>query len=221
MKNIIIAGASGHAKMIMDIIHKNNNFNIVGLVDSFKEVGDEIYGHKIIGKTEDIENLRKQYDVFGIIIAVGDNTNRKDLKEKIDSISPEINFINAIHPSAILANDIVVPMGTIIMAGVIVNADTKIGEFCILNSKSSLGHDSVMEDFSSLASGATTGGNVHIGTCSAICLDASIIQNISIGKHTVIGASSLVVKSIGDYKRAFGVPINNIKERACDTKYLS
>ncbi len=76
---------------------------------------------------------------------------------------------------AILANDIKLPQGTVVMAGVIINADAKIGEFCILNTKSSLGHDSVMADFSSLASGATTVVNVIIGVCSAIGLKSSVI----------------------------------------------
>ena len=77
-----------------------------------------------------------------------------------------------------------------------------------------------MEDFSSLASSVTIGGNVKIGLCSAICLKAAIIQNISIGNHTVIGSGSLVLKSIGDCKQAYGSPINTIKDRKPDSKYL-
>tara|TARA_R110002124_G_scaffold82180_1_gene215811 strand:+ start:15266 stop:15613 length:348 start_codon:yes stop_codon:yes gene_type:complete len=115
----------------------------------------------------------------------------------------------------------VIPKGVVIMPNAVVNANAKVGEFCILNTKSSLGHDSTMADFSSLASGAIVSGNVKIGLCSAICLRASIIQNVTIGNHTVIGAVSLVLKSIGDCKQAFGIPINTIKDREPDSKYLT
>ncbi|BAO77619.1 acetyltransferase [Winogradskyella sp. PG-2] len=220
MKNILIYGASGHAKMIVDIIHKNNRYKIIGFLDSFKPNNEDIYGYKIIGNLDDLTALIKLHNIEGIIIAIGDNFTRQNAFNKISKIAPQIEFVAVIHPTAVLANDIIIPKGTVIMPNAVVNANAKIGEFCILNTKSSLGHDSKMANFSSLASGAIISGNVKIGVCSAICISASIIQNITIGDHTVIGAASLVLKSIGDYKLAFGVPINIIKERNADSKYL-
>ena len=106
------------------------------------------------------------------------------------------------------------------MSGAIVNADAKVGKFCILNTKSSLGHDSVLEDFASLASGVTIGGNVKIGHSSAICLSASIIPGVVIGKNTVIGTGAIVLKSVGDNLIAYGNPAKVIRERPSDGKYL-
>jgi sugar O-acyltransferase (sialic acid O-acetyltransferase NeuD family) len=220
MKNILIYGSSGHAKMIVDIIHKNDNYTIKGFVDSYKSMNQHIYGYKIIGDLKLLPKLIKKHNIHGIIIGVGDNNTRYCAYNNIKQIAPDLDFVSVVHPNAILANDIKLPQGTVVMAGVIINADAKIGEFCVLNTKSSLGHDSVMADFSSLASGATTGGNVKIGFCSAICLKASVIQNITIGDHTIIGAASLVLKSIGDLKQAFGVPINTIIDREPNSKYL-
>ena len=220
MKNILIYGASGHTKMIADIIHKNNNYAIAGFIDSYKSVDENIYGYKVIGNLEDIPKLIKKHNIQGIIIGIGDNYTRFTTYKNIKTVAPNLEFISAIHPSATIADDVKIPQGTVIMAHAVINADAKVGEFCILNTKSSLGHDSTMGDFSSLASGAMTSGNVKIGLCSAICIRASLIQNISIGKHTVIGAASLVLKSIGDFKLAYGVPIHTIKERKNDSKYL-
>ncbi|MUU76956.1 LbetaH domain-containing protein [Winogradskyella endarachnes] len=107
-----------------------------------------------------------------------------------------------------------------LIAGTIVNVHTKIGKLCILNTKSSLDHDSEMADFSSLAPSVNVSGNVKIGECSSICLGASIIQNLSIGCHTVVGAGSLVLKSIGNYKQAFGSPIDTVKSRKANAVYL-
>jgi len=221
MKNILIYGASGHGKMIVDIILKNNKYTIKGFIDSYKPLKEDIYGYKVIGSLNELAYLIKVHNIYGIVIGIGDNSIRQRAYHKIAEIAPTLKFVSVIHPSAVLANDIVIPKGVVIMPNAVVNANAKVGEFCILNTKSSLGHDSTLADFSSLASGAIVSGNVKIGLCSAICLRASIIQNVTIGNHTVIGAVSLVLKSIGDCKQAFGIPINTIKDREPDSKYLT
>lgn len=220
MKNILIYGASGHAKMIVDIVLKNNKYNVVGFVDSYKPINQDLYGYKIIGNLNDLPKLIKQHNIEGIAIGIGDNYTRKSAYHRIIKLAPNIEFVSIVHPSAVIANDVIIPKGAVIMPNAVINANAKIGEFSILNTKSSLGHDSIMADFSSLASGAIIGGGVGIGLCSAICLCASIIQNVTIGNHTVIGAASLVLKSIGDYKLAFGSPIHTIKDREANSKYL-
>jgi sugar O-acyltransferase (sialic acid O-acetyltransferase NeuD family) len=220
MKNILIYGASGHAKMIVDIVLKNNIYNVVGFVDSYKPINQDIYGYKIIGNLDDLPNLIKQHHIQGIVIGIGDNSTRQNAYQRISKIAPALEFVTIVHPTAVLANDIIIPKGTVIMPNVVINANAKIGEFCILNTKSSLGHDSTMADFSSLASGAIISGNVKIGFCSAICLSASIIQNVTIGDHTVIGAASLVLNSVGDFKIAFGSPIDTVNDREANSKYL-
>lgn len=220
MKNILIYGASGHARTILDIILKKEKYIVKGFIDSFKPLGEEIYGYQVIGNLETLPHLIKKHAIYGIIIAIGDNSTRIKAYETIKSINNKLKFISAIHPNAIIAKDVVIPQGTVVMAGVIINPNAKIGEFCILNTKACLEHDSTMADFSSLASAVTTGGNVSIGFASAICISATIIQNVCIGKHTVIGAASLVLNSIGDYKKAFGVPINTVTDRDSNSKYL-
>ena len=220
MKNILIYGASGHAKMIVDIIQKNNNYTIKGFIDSFKSINEVVYGHTIIGNLKLLPELIKELNIDGIIIALGENSTRKKIYHKIKNIASHLEFVSIIHPSAIIAAEVEIGEGTVIMANVVINASAKVGRFCILNTASTLGHDSMMSDFSSLASGVTVAGNVTIGVCSAICLNATIIQSLTIGDNTVIGASSLVLKSVGSNKTAFGSPIHTIKDRSSDSKYL-
>ncbi|MCT4629745.1 acetyltransferase [Winogradskyella sp.] len=219
MKNILIYGASGHAKMIVDIILKNNDYNLIGFIDSYKPINDKVYGHKVIGNLDSLSVLIKKFNISGIVIGIGDNELRHSTYKSIKKIAPHIEFVPIVHPSAILAEDILVPEGAVLMAGTIVNANAKLGKFCLLNTKASLGHDSIMSDFSSLSSGVTIAGNVKIGLCSSICLSASVSQGVTIGDHTIIGGASLVLKPVGDYKLAFGVPISTIKDRVLDLVY--
>jgi len=220
MDNIVIIGSSGHAKVVIDIVRKEGKFNIVGLLDKFRSVGDQTLGYPILGKEEDLPNLIRVHCLKGAIIAIGDNFTRSKVASRIKTISPELPFVRAIHPTASIANEVVIEEGTVVMAGVSINPCTSIGRFCILNTHSSLDHDSVLADFASLAPGATTGGNCQIGEYSAISIGAILIHGITIGAHSVVGAGSLVIKSIESFVVAYGAPAKVIRSRLPGDKYL-
>jgi FlaA1/EpsC-like NDP-sugar epimerase len=66
MKNILLIGASGHAKMIIDIVKMNGDWNIIGYIDSFKTKGSLVYGYKILGNVDDIISIRKKFDIHSL-----------------------------------------------------------------------------------------------------------------------------------------------------------
>jgi sugar O-acyltransferase (sialic acid O-acetyltransferase NeuD family) len=154
------------------------------------------------------------------LIAIGDNWKRHLVSEKVKSLLPQFQFVHVVHPSAQVARGVTIGDGSVLMAGAIVNSDSGVGRFCILNTRASLDHDSLMEDFSSLAPNAVTGGNVQIGTCSAVSLGASIIHGVKIGEHSVIGAGALVVDDIPHHSVAYGTPAKVMRKRVEGDKYL-
>ena len=219
-QNIVIVGSSGHARVIIDIIEKEGKYNIVGLLDAFKKIGDLAFGYKILGEEKHLPELIEKHQLTGCIIAIGDNWVRNVVKNKITEIHPSTNFINTIHPLATIARGVTVGMGTVVMAGAVINSNSQIGDFCIINTNASIDHDSIMDDFSSIAPGVTTGGNVSIGEYSAISLGANIIHGIKIGKHSVVGAGSTVLSNINGYVVAYGIPAKTIRKRKEGDKYL-
>jgi len=180
MDKIIIAGISGHSKVLIDIVEKEHKYEIVGLTDKSHSQDTKVLGYPVLGKDEDIPQIVKSYSIVGGLIGVGDNWLRYNISKKIRDIYPEFRFVKAIHPSAQIAKDVTIGDGTVIMAGAIVNPCSSISRFCILNTNSSLDHDSVMEDFSSLAPQATTGGNCRIGNYSAVSIGAVLSHGISL-----------------------------------------
>ncbi len=219
--NIVIIGASGHAKVIIDIIEKNNDYTIVGLIDSYKPTDYKLYDYKVLGKEKDIKKLKKIYNFNTGIIAIGDNWTRKQMHEKIIKSNPDFNFGKALHHKAVIGKNVSIGQGTVIMAGVIVNSDAKINDFCILNTKASLGHDAKMLNYSSLAPNSTIGGGVTIGICTAICLSSTVIQDLIIGHYCVVGTGSIVLKSIPDLCLYYGAPARFVRTIAKGEKYLS
>ena len=217
---IAVIGSSGHAQMAIDAIERQGKFEIAGLLDSLRSVGEEICGYRVLGNVEDLPEIAARQNIAGCFIAVGDNWIRYMIAEKIRAVIPGFRFVSAIHPSVQVARDVTIGEGSILMAGAVVDSASQVGDFCILNSRSSLSHESSMDKFSSLGPAATTGGNVHIGAFTAVCLGASVIHGMSVGKQTVIGAGALVVKDIPEYCVAFGVPARVIRKRKKGDRYL-
>lgn len=221
MKNtIVVIGASGHAKVVMDIIELEGKYRIAGLIDTYKPAGELLFGYEILGAEETLAKLVSSGEVDGGIITIGDNWVRHLMAEKIRSLLPDFNFIRTVHPSASVARGVTIGGGSVLMAGVVVNSESKVGEFCVLNSNASLDHDSVMEDFSSLAPNATTGGNVSIGAFSAVSMGANILHGLNIGKHSVVGAGAVVLDDVPEFCVAYGVPARVISKRHAGDKYL-
>ena len=220
-KKIVVIGASGHAKVIIDIIEREDKYEVLGLIDSYKEKGGKTFGYAILGTEKILPQLIEEEDLFGGFLAIGDNYIRKELFFKIKKIQPNFRYINAIHPHAVIGAKVKIGKGVVIMPGVIVNTQSKIDDFCILNTKSTLDHECRMREFSSLGPGTNVGGNVSIGECTAISLGAKVIENITIGKHAVIGAGALVIRNVGDFKIAFGVPAKEVRTREIGEGYLA
>lgn len=221
MRNVVIVGASGHGGMILDCLKKEEQYNVVGFVDTFKRKGSEHYGLKVLGNEYDLPRLTESLNLSGLIFAIGNNWTRKTVADKISEIVPRLEVISAIHPSAVIADGVKIGKGSVVMAGAIINAKAQMGDYCILNTKASLGHDGVMQDFSSIASGVCTGGNLDLGRFSAISLGANVIEHIKIGKHSVVGAGSLVVKNVGSFCVVYGSPAKMVRKRDIEDNYLS
>ena len=218
--NIVIIGSSGHSSVIIDIIEKESKYSIVGLIDSYKALGEETLGYPVIGKDKDLKDLEKIHRLDGGIIAIGDNWLRYKAHQNILRILPDFNFVTALHPNAQIGKNVTIGKGTVVMGGVVVNPNSKIGNDCILNTKCSLDHECSIGNYSSLAPGVTTGGNVKIGEFTAVSLGANVIHDVNIGNHTIIGAGSLVIKDIPDKSIYSGVPSKLIRKRAKGETYL-
>lgn len=181
-------GASGHAKVIMDIL-KANNESIDALFDDNEALSD-LMGYPV----------RRSSEVKGpLIISIGSNEIRKKIAEMLD-----VEFGTAIHPSAIVSPDAIIDKGTVVMQGAIIQSCAHIGKHCIVNTGVSVDHECIVEDYVHISPHATLCGNVHVGEGTWIGAGSVVIQGITIGKGCIIGAGSVVTKDIPDNVLAVG-----------------
>lgn len=217
---IVVFGASGHAKVVIDIIEKESKYRIVGIFDPKFEKGMTFLGYPILGSENDLPGVIQNFpEIFGVV-AIGDNWLRKKVVEKVQSVNCSLSFISCVHPSASIGKEVVVGKGTMVMPGVVINAGTTIGDFSILNSISSIDHDCNIGNYVSIAPGVIIGGNVLIGDSAIISLGAKVIHGRKIGKHALVGAGAVVLKDIEDYTVAYGIPAKKIRERKEGDQYL-
>jgi sugar O-acyltransferase (sialic acid O-acetyltransferase NeuD family) len=220
MSKIILIGSSGHAHVAIDVIESQGIFEITGLIDDFRPVGEESCGYPVLGKVVDIPEICARHGIDRGLVAVGDNFARSVIQKKIAEGRPQFHFVTAIHPSAIVSKRAELGAGVIVMPGAVINSGSIVGDSCIVNTHATLEHDSRMGEFSSLASGAVTGGNVQVGRFSAVGPGATLLNGAHIGEHTVIGAGTVVTGSIPAYRVAYGVPARIVRERMAGESYL-
>jgi len=212
MKNIVIFGASGHAKVIVDIIEKQGKYNIVGFINEFSSDNIVIHGYKVLGNEFSLKDIISSNKVYGGIIGIGDNFQRLNCRNKIIKLMPKFKFINCIHPHSIVGKEVTFGIGNVVMAGAIINSSTIIKDHCILNTNSSIDHDSLISDFVSIAPNVGIGGNVKIGNYSSIGIGANIFHNVTVGNNCIIGGGSLVCNNTIANSVYYGSPSKFIRE---------
>ncbi|MBI4874088.1 MAG: acetyltransferase [Acidobacteria bacterium] len=217
---VVVIGASGHARVVIDILRCQNRHEVVGLLDSFKPLETRCAGCAVLGTVQDLEGLVRHSRVDAGVVAIGDNWTRGRIVAELRAAVPEFPFVNAIHPSAQIARDAVLGPGTVVMAGAVVNPGCRVGEFCIVNTRASLDHDCEMDDYSSLGPGAVTGGCVQIGAYSAVAIGCVVVEEIRIGKHTVVGAGATVLGDLPEHVLAYGTPARTVRARGAGDPYL-
>jgi len=218
MEEIAIIGASGHAKVIFDIIKKQRKYKVIAFleVDS-KIVQDPMFLFDTPVLSQSFFNLKK---ISNIAIAIGDNATRSKVYENLKEKYPHLNYPALVHPSAQIGESVLVGSGCVLMANTAVNANTVIEDFCIINTSSSIDHDCLIHRFSSIAPGAILGGNVVIGEFAAIGLGVKIIHGITVGEDSIIGAGAVVIKNMNSQIVAYGTPAKEIQARNREDRWL-
>ncbi len=211
MKKIAIIGAGGFGReiieLLIDINKKEKTFTLIGFFEDNKKKGELINGYPILGQIDEINEISYKLD---IVVAVADPFMKKNIISNINN--PNINYPILVHPNALIGvNNVSIDKGTIICAGCIITCDIQIGKFVILNLCCTVGHDTIINDFSSFMPTVNISGDVIIENGVYVGTGAKIINQLTIGKNTIIGAGAVVSKSLPANCTAVGIPAKPIK----------
>lgn len=207
MKNkLLIIGASGHGKVVADIAIKMNKWKIISFLDDDKDIKTSM-GLEVIGKVSDYGKFIDEFEVF---VAIGNNEVRQKIIEKLEISGASIPILA--HPSAIIGLEVELNLGTVIMAGSIINCASRIGKGCIINTGVTVDHDSQIDDYVHLSPGVNIAGNVFIGKGTWLGIQSTVSNNLKITSGCIIGAGAVVIRDIDEAGTYVGVPVRGVKK---------
>lgn len=199
---LTIIGASGQGKVVADIAEKTGYDEIEFLDDdlTIKHCGKwPVTGPAL--KAADID-----HDLF---VAIGDAAIREELMHCFH----DRHFPVLVHPSAVVAENVVIGNGTVVMAGAVINPGASLGRGCIVNTCASVDHDCLLGDYSHVAVGAHLSGTVILGERNWIAVGASVVNNVTICDDVTVGAGAVVLHDIDEPGTYVGVPARRLLKK--------
>lgn len=195
-KEVIIIGASGHGKVIADIIEKSGD-KVVGFLD------DDLSKNGVIGPVSDCVKYKDKYFIIGI--------GNIEIRKRIAEEYPELSYYTAVHPTAVLSGDVKIAEGTTVMANAVINASAVVGKHSIINTASVVEHDNIIGDYVHISPGAILCGGIKVGDETHIGAGAVVRNNMKICKGVTVGCGACVVKDITECGTYVGVPAKKVR----------
>ena len=208
-KSILLLGGGGHCRSVIDVIEEEGSFNVAGIVDRQEKLGEKISGYEVIGSDDQLPELVREYG--RCLVTVG-QLKSASLKIKLYRLAEESDaeIPVLISPRAFVSKNAVIEKGTVVFHGAVVNSGAVIGQNCIVNSGAIVEHDAVIRDHVHIAPGAIVNGHCRIESGSLLGSGAVMVQQTSLGENVIIGAGSVVTKSISEPGVYAGVPAKKI-----------
>jgi sugar O-acyltransferase (sialic acid O-acetyltransferase NeuD family) len=202
---VIVLGAGGHARVLIDALQELGT-EIMGLTDPDKTLwGQTLMDVDILGPDEKIFDIHPERIL--LVNALGSTKSTRARQELFETWQQRsYSFATVVHPKAVLAKSVQLAEGVQILAGAVINPNTKIGANTIVNTGAIVEHDCIIGDHVHLAPGARVAGNVTIGKAAHIGIGSTIIQGLTLGENCLVAAGAVVVRSVPDKAVVMGVP---------------
>lgn len=190
-------GAGGHARACIDVVERQDSFQIAGLIGLPSEVGDAYMGYPVVATDDELMELADKY--YHALVTVGQiksAATRIGLYQK--AVNAGFDMPTITSPNAYVSHNATIGIGTIVMHGATINAGAVVGKNCIINSHALIEHDAKVEDHCHIATGALVNGGVRVGEGSFVGSGAAIKQGVVIGRNCIIGMGETVKENQAD-----------------------
>jgi acetyltransferase EpsM len=203
--DVVVVGAGGHAAVVADLLlsihEKHGGLRPVAFVDDDPRLaGGTLVGLPIRGAVASLENIAHD----AVVVAIGDNRARRHVFETLRRRGE--TFATVCPASAIIAREVHLGLGTVVVAGAVVNVAARIGHDVIVNTGSTVDHHAVIGDHAHVAPGAHLGGQVSVGEGALIGTGAVVLPGRCVGAWSIVGAQALVSHDVADGAVVTGIP---------------
>lgn len=203
MSGIIVYGAGGHAKVVIDAIEQRGACSMIIPADDNQGLRGLLFcGYPVLGDRTMLLALPEPRPEA--LAAIGDNASRMAVLIWLQSQG--FSIATVIHPAACLGRGVRIGVGAFLAAGVVVNVDAELGQGVIVNTGATVDHDCMIGDGVHIAPGCHLCGNVTVGARSLLGAGCVVVPGVHIGADVVVGAGSTVLSDIPDGSRVAGSP---------------
>ena len=208
---MIIFGAKGLAKEILEVcLEKEDRDNIVFYDDVSKDLPTKLYNEfRIIRTIDDVKNYFDDVDNRFVIGIGGPSLREFAFNKLIENGGVPITLIS--QHTNVGSFGVEIGEGTNVMLRSVITNDVKIGKGVLVNQLTSIGHDVTIGNFVEICPGVAISGKCVVGDLTFLGTNCSILPNINIGRHVVIGAGSVINRDVPDGSTVVGVPGKVIK----------
>jgi len=215
IKKIVILGAGGNARDIMDTIHDINShqgstFECVGFLDDDKTLwGRKFIGEEVLGPIEKANDFIDCFFVNGVYSVIEFFNNEEVIKKAKIPLS---KYITIIHPSSHISQTAKIDKGSVVLRNVTIMSDVIVGKHVNIHPGAVISHDTEIGDYSFIANTASIGGYVKIGNSCFIGANSSLRDRITIGNYSIIGIGSAVVEDVSGEGIYIGSPARFLRK---------
>jgi sugar O-acyltransferase (sialic acid O-acetyltransferase NeuD family) len=202
---LVIVGAGGHAREMLDVVRAMNastpTFDVLGFVDDGHpdtSLLDQL-GTPFLGPMSELEKLGAAY-----VIGVGMPEPRKRIDQQLSALGLEPAVL--VHPRASIGADVELGPGSVVCAHASITTHVRTGRHVHLNLGARVAHDSVVADYGTLLPNATVSGDVTLEEGVMLGTNSAVIQGLRVGAWTVVGAGAVVIRDLPAGVTAVGVP---------------
>lgn len=209
MKDIVIVGAGGLGREVLWLLQEINTaehcWNIIGFYDDSFGQGLMVEGFPILGKIEDLV-----FQTQNVVCAISDPKTKSNILHKLESSNNTFPCI--IHPNIRLHPSTVLGIGTIIFGNSYLSVNISVGKCALICYGCTIGHDAIIGDYCSVLPGANISGRVKLNTGVLVGTGSQIIQNLTVGSNSIIGAGAVVVTDVPEKVIYVGIPAKELKK---------
>ena len=206
---VVVLGASGHAKVVLEILEEMGNFEIIGCTAA-AAASHEILRYPVLGG-DDILPALFAGGTLHAFVAVGDNRIRQKVIRRIRDLG--FTLVSAVSHSALVSPRARVGEGAAIMPGATINVDSQVGDGAIINTGATVDHDCIVGECAHIAPGVNLAGNVKVGEGAFLGIGSCAVPGVAIGAWAMVGAGAAVICDLPDGVTAVGVPARIIRNQ--------
>lgn len=211
MRDLVIVGAGGHGREVLQLLRDINaecpQWNVLGFVDDAWTAPRELAGLPVLGRPDWLEGRD-----CAVTVAIGSPAVRRKVVHRLTTAGVA-EFATLVHPAARVGDRVTIGMGSVVAVSAVVTTDVRIGAHVLLNTAAVVSHDCLVADWVTLAPRATLCGAVKLAQGVEVCAAATVLQGLEVGAWSRIGGGACVINPVGENETVVGVPASCVRVR--------